>query len=150
MRGYLFQRLRKEYKNPAVAFFVGGIAFSLPHMFTPGATLTAFFQIFLAAVIMAEMVYYFDSFWMACTFHTLWNYTQSIIFGIPVSGKALSYSIFRIETAAAQDSFFYNVEYGLEASASSCILLLAGCIGIYLWGKKHPPKPINVWELENK
>ena len=55
--------------------------------------------------------------------HTGWNFTQSILFGLPNSGVVSAYSVFRLDAASARDGFFYTVNFGVEGSLGSVIIL---------------------------
>ena len=74
-------------------------------------------------IIFSLIVYYYNSLWAAMCFHTLWNYTQNIIFGLPNSGAVSEYSIFKLEAASATSGFFYDVGFGVEGSIGSTLVL---------------------------
>ena len=139
MRVYAYQKLRRRYRHPLVAVIGNGVVFALMHAFNPGFTLIAASQIFLIAVIFSLLVYYYDSVWMAFAFHAGWNYSQSIIFGLPNSGIVSAYSLFNLEAASARDGLFYNVNFGVEGSIGSSIILLMVLAAIILMnrGKKE-------------
>ena len=74
-------------------------------------------------IIFSLIVYYYNSLWAAMCFHTLWNYTQNIIFGLPNSGAVSEYSIFKLEAASATSGFFYDVGFGVEGRIGSTLVL---------------------------
>jgi len=123
-RLYLYQKLRRRYKSPLFAIIVNPIIFMLLHVFNPGFTALAGAQIVLVGIIFSVLVYYYNSLWAAIWFHTLWNYTQNIIFGLPNSGRVSDYSIFKLEAASAQSGLFYDVAFGVECSVGSVIVLV--------------------------
>ncbi len=123
-RLYLYQKLRRRYRNPLVAILVNSIVFMALHMANPGFTAIAGSQIFLVAIIFSLFVYYYDGIWVAFWFHAAWNYTQNIIFGLPNSGIVSEYSIFRLEAASARNGLFYNVNFGVEGSIGSSLVLI--------------------------
>ena len=128
-RGFVYQNLRKGYRNPWVAILVSSFLFSLGHIFNPGITVLAFMNILLCGIVFALFVYYFDSLWIAIAVHAAWNYTQNIIFGLPNSGIVLDFSIFKLDAATATSSFFYHVDFGIEGAAiTTTVYLLAGLI----------------------
>ncbi|MBQ9424412.1 MAG: CPBP family intramembrane metalloprotease [Erysipelotrichaceae bacterium] len=139
MRVYAYQKLRRRYRHPLIAIIGNGVVFALMHAFNPGFTLIAASQIFLIGVIFSLLIYYYDSFWMASAFHAGWNYSQSIIFGLPNSGLVSAYSLFNLEAASARDGLFYNVNFGVEGSIGSSIILLIILAAIILMnrGKKE-------------
>ena len=145
-RMYYYQVLRKGYRNKWVAIVGNALVFSLLHIFNPGITVLALLNIFFSGVICSLLVYYFDSLWAAFGFHTGWNFTQSILLGLPNSGKVVPYSIFMLDTANARNSVFYNVVFGIEGTVFSTIILGLICVVVYLVGRKRNQKPLDVWE----
>ena len=145
-RGVLYQRLRKGYRNPWVAILVNPIVFVLMHILLPGITVWAVLSIYLVGVTFGLMVYYLDSLWMAMAAHAAWNFTQNFIFGLPNSGTVYDFSIFKLNSATARTSLCYNVEFGVEASATA-VLVIALAAAVLLWlGKKKNLKSLDVWE----
>ena len=122
-RLYFYQKLRRRYKSPWVAILGNSIVFMVLHMPNPGFTAIAGCQIVLVGIIFSVMVYYYNSLWAAMWFHTLWNYTQNIIFGLPNSGRVSDYSIFKLEAASANSGFFYDTAFGVEGSIGASVVL---------------------------
>lgn len=145
-RMYYYQVLRKGYRNKWVAIVGNALVFSLLHIFNPGITVLALLNIFFSGVICSLLVYYYDSLWAAFGFHTGWNFTQSILLGLPNSGKVVPYSIFMLDTANARNSVFYNVVFGIEGTVFSTIILGLICVVVYLVGRKRNQEPLDVWE----
>lgn len=139
-RLYLYQKLRRRYKSPLVAILINSIVFMSLHMFNPGFTAVAGSQIFLVAIIFSLFVYYYDGIWVAFWFHAAWNYTQNIIFGLPNSGIVSEYSIFRLEAASARNGLFYNVNFGVEGSVGSSLVLLVVIIVMIVINRGKPEK----------
>jgi len=139
-RVYLYQKLRRRYRNPLVAILFSAVVFMAMHMANPGFTVVAGSQIFLAGLIWALIVYYYDSVWVAFWFHAAWNYTQNIIFGLPNSGVVSEYSIFRLEAASARNGLFYNVNFGVEGSIGSSLILLVILIALIVINRGKPEK----------
>ena len=139
-RIYLYQKLRRRYRNPLVAILVNSIVFMALHIPNPGFTVIAGSQIFLVAIIFSLFVYYYDGVWVAFWFHAAWNYTQNIIFGLPNSGIVSEYSIFRLEAASARNGLFYNVNFGVEGSIGSSLVLIVVIIVLFIINRKKPEK----------
>ena len=139
-RLYLYQKLRRRYKNPLVAILINSLVFMSMHMLNPGFTVAAGSQIFLVAIIFSLFVYYYDGIWVAFWFHTAWNYTQNIIFGLPNSGIVSEYSIFRLEAASARNGLFYNVNFGVEGSIGASLVLLVVIIVMIVINRGKPEK----------
>ena len=139
-RGYLYQKLRRRYRNPLVAIVFSAAVFMAMHMANPGFTAVAGSQLILVGLIWALLIYYYDSIWIAFWFHTAWNYTQNIIFGLPNSGIVSEYSIFKLEAASARNGLFYNVGFGVEGSIGSSLILLVVLIVIIVINRGKPEK----------
>ena len=145
-RGYYFQRLRKGYKSPAFAILINPVIFLLAHVFNPGVKVLALVNIYLVGVVMSLMLYYFDSFWLVIAFHTAWNFSQNIIFGLPNSGIIQGFSIGKLDTDTASSSFFYDVDFGVEATGFTTVLLVVLIIVFSLIIFKTKKKPTDIWE----
>lgn len=145
-RGFLYQRLRRSYKNPAVAIIGNSLLFALMHLTNDGVTALSVLNIFVVGILFSLMVYYMDSIWCAMAVHAAWNFTQNIMFGLPNSGMVVPYSVFRLDASTASDSFAYNVGFGIEGTLFADIVLILACVAIYLWGRKNGKKPSEVWE----
>ena len=65
-------------------------------------------------------------------FHAAWNFSQSIVFGLPNSGIVSAYSVFKLDAASATNGLFYNVNFGVEGSVGSNLILLTLCIVVLL------------------
>ena len=118
---------------------------ALLHLANHGVTILSVLNIFLVGILFSLMVYYMDSLWCAFAVHTAWNFTQNILFGLPNSGINVPYSVFKLNAATARDSFAYNVGFGIEGTVFADIVLLAACVLLYLWGRKHGKKSMDVW-----
>ncbi len=148
-RCFLYQHLRRIYKNPLVAIIGNIFLFALGHLGNTGISVTSFINLLLTGLLFTLMVYYFDSLWCAFGIHTAWNFTQNILLGLPNSGVVTPYSIFKLDATNARSSFFYNVGFGVEGSGISCVVLGLACVVVVLIGKKKGPTTHNIWQ-ENK
>lgn len=144
-RGFLYQRLRRSYRHPAVALIGNSMFFAVLHLMNDGITVLSVLNIFIVGILFSFMVYYMDSIWCAMAMHTAWNFTQNILFGLPNSGIVSLYSVFRLEASTANNSFAYNVGFGIEGTLFADVILLLACVCIYLWGKKYGRKPLDIW-----
>ena len=144
-RGFLYQRLRRSYKNPWVAIIGNSLIFACLHLANPGITILSFLNILLCGVLLALMIYYFDSMWMAIAFHTAWNYMQSIVLGLPNSGLVFEFSIFNLDLASATNSFAYDVNFGIEGTILSSLVLSAGIAVIAVIGNSRKREQLWVW-----
>lgn len=142
-RSYLYQKILKRHGSPLLAILANSVLFALLHIFNSGVTVLAIVDIFVTGIMFSMFVYYFDSIWLAFGVHTMWNFTQNIIFGLPNSGQMVPYSIFKLD--AATDSLVYNVGFGVEGTIFAIGIQVIACILMFLWARKHPKEPTDIW-----
>lgn len=135
-RGFLYQRLRRSYQQPAVAIIGNAVFFGLIHWGNPGITVLAIINLIALGILCSLMVYYLDSIWCAMAFHTAWNFTQNILFGLPNSGLVLPYSVFKLDASTATDSIAYDVKFGIEGTLFVTIMMMIASIILYVASKK--------------
>ena len=139
-RGFLYQKLLRSYRNPAVAIIGNSLLFGILHLLNDGVTVLSFVNIVVVAVFFSLIVYYTDSLWCAFMAHTVWNYTQNIIFGLPNSGIVSVFSVFKLDAGAAVNSFAYNVGFGIEGTIVADVVLILATVAIYVWGRSRRTK----------
>ena len=133
-RCYLYQKLRRRYRWPAIAVLVNALVFMALHMGNPGVTNLGLLQVFLIGVLFSLIVYYWDSLWTVIWAHTAWNFSQSIVFGLPNSGIVSKYSVFKLEAASARDGIFYNTSFGVEGSMGANVMIAAAIVIVLVYG----------------
>lgn len=143
-RWYLYQKLRRRYKAPWIAIVVNSLVFAGMHIFNPGIGILPLIQIMVVGVIFSLFVYYYNGLWIACAFHTAWNFTQSILFGLPNSGVVSAYSVFRLDAASATDGLFYSVDFGVEGSIGA-VVILAAVLALIMWINHGKGEHTDVW-----
>ena len=124
-RGYMLGALRERYNVP-VAVALNSLFFGALHLFNDGVTLLSVVNIVLVGVAMSLTVVYLDSLWICVAFHTMWNFTQNFLFGLPNSGIVAQGSLLHLE--AASDSLLYHAVFGVEGAVPATLVILALCI----------------------
>lgn len=148
-RCYGYYRITRGYRSKHFAIIINSLVFALLHAANPGISATSLVELFVTGILFGYCVLYFDSLWMAFGIHTMWNYTQSIIFGLPNSGIVSIYSIFHLDAANARQSFAYGPAFGIEGTMLSLTLHVLVCIVMAYIGRKINLKPYDPWiELE--
>jgi len=147
-RYYIYQKLRRAYNSPLVAIIANSLIFMSMHILNPGFTFISAVQLMLFFITASLFVYYYNGLWIAIGMHMAWNFCQSIIFGLPNSGIVSVYSIFKLEAASARNGFFYNVNFGVEASYGACLILLILLIGLCYLNKNKGEKN-DIWKIED-
>lgn len=144
-RVFIYQRLRKNFpKWPVVAILGNGLFFMVIHLNNPGISLNSKLLMVVVSVMYSLIVYYFDSIWVPIVAHTTWNFTQSIILGLPNSGLVFPVSMFKLD--AGTNNFAFDSAFGIEGSVLALILNIVVCVGIYCFGKKKGALETNIWE----
>ena len=139
-RMFLMSRLRQLFpKTPAVAILGNGLMFTALHLANNGINLPGMISLVATAVELSLVVYCFDSLWAAILAHTAWNFTQSIVLGLPNSGHVFSYSVYGLTDQGAA-GFAYDPSFGLEGSAAACIVLVLCCVALFLLGRRKAAK----------
>ena len=144
-RGFAYQRIKRTY-GTAAAVIGSALIFSLAHIMNPGVTPLALLDIFLTGVLYALMVRYCDSIWMAMGAHTAWNLTQNILFGLPNSGMASSYSFFGL-SGVASNSFAYDTAFGVEGTIFAVAVNALCALALFVWGRSRGKKrDFDIWK----
>ena len=133
-RGFIYRRIENTY-NPVMAMIFNSMLFAIIHLMNPGVTPLSILNVFIVGVLFSLVVYYTDSMAFAMAGHAGWNFSQSIIFGLPNSGQVFPYSLYKLDASTARDSFFYNVGFGVEGTAFSLIVLVAACVIVIVLGQ---------------
>jgi hypothetical protein len=55
--------------------------------------------------------------------HTTWNYTQSILLGLPNSGIVSERALLHLDSS--RGGFFYDEVFGLEGSVTALLVVIA-------------------------
>lgn len=139
-RGFLYQKLLRSYRNPAVAIIGNSLFFGILHLLNDGVTVLSIVNIVVVALLFSLIVYYTDSLWCAFMAHAVWNYTQNIIFGLPNSGIVSSFSVFKLDASTAMNSFAYNVGFGIEGTVVADVVLILATAAVCLWGSRRTVK----------
>ena len=129
MRLFAQQHLARGYQAAWISVLLPSVFFSLLHLSNPGIGFVPLLCIFLAGICFSLIVHLFDSIWMAIAVHTMWNYTQNFLFGLPNSGIVSGFSLFRLEASTARNTFSYNARFGIEGAwVAVGVLFLADAV----------------------
>ena len=148
-RGFIYQRVLRTYReNFLLAVIVNSVFFGAIHLGNEGISALAVVDLVVTGLLFSAMVYYFDSLWMAMAAHAGWNFTQSILAGLPNSGNVVPYSIFKLDAATARDSFFYNVAFGVEGTVPAITIQIVVLVALVMIGRKLGGRPTDLWAGE--
>lgn len=145
-RIFIHQRLMRRYGSPVFAAMVTAVLFAVIHGANPGAGFVPFLSLFALGLLCSALVIYMDSPWAAIAVHASWNFCQNILLGLPNSGVMVSFTVFKLETAA--DSFAYSTGFGLEGAITATVILLITAGLIVWWGTRRKIVPTDIWAAE--
>ena len=140
-RCFLYGKLLHSYRSPWVAIIGNALFFGLLHLGNDGVTVLSVINIVVVGLLFSLIVYYTGSLWCAFMAHTVWNYTQNILFGLPNSGLVSPYSVFKLDAASAMNSFAYNVGFGIEGTVVAVAVLILATAAVYVWGQRSADTP---------
>ena len=116
-RGFLMTALSRRY-SVLTAVLVNSAFFMLMHALNPGINLIAFFDLFLYGVFASLVMIKTDNIWVVSAIHTMWNFTLGNIYGISVSGSAVTPSVMRCISVTS--------DFGAEGDFGTLIAMTIG------------------------
>lgn len=131
-RTFMYERINVHYPL-WVAIVVNGTVFGLLHSFNTGITVLAMADLIICGLAYSLLRWYSGSIWTCFGIHTMWNFTQNFLFGLPNSGLVSEASVFHLDASTGISTLFYSYEFGVEGAVPAVFidLVLAGVI-IYL------------------
>lgn len=134
-RGFLYERINIHYPL-WVAVLVNGVLFGLLHCFNPGATVLAIADITVCGIAYSLLRWYSGSIWTCFGIHTMWNFTQNFLFGLPNSGLVSEASVFHLDAANGISNLIYSYEFGVEGALPAVFIDLLLAVVILLLAKR--------------
>ena len=141
-RSYLMVSLSRKWPLWVCAVS-NALLFSLLHVGNPGVTAVALINIFLFGLFASMLTLRRGSIWMVGAVHSMWNFAQGNLFGIPVSGLAGSPSPLVAEMGEGGWQALVNGgSFGLEGGlAVTAVLAVACAIVLFVPTKKAEIAP---------
>ena len=119
-RGFLYERICIHYPL-WVAVIVNGIFFGLLHLFNDGVTVLGIVGIVVCGLSYSLLRWYTGSIWTVMGIHTMWNFTQNFIFGLPNSGLVSAVSIFHMDAVNGVSNLVYDYGFGVEGAIPAVV-----------------------------
>lgn len=129
-RGYILKNLMLSF-NKYLALIISSILFSIAHAANPSYDLVAFFDLFLAGILLGLSYIYTKNLWFPIALHFSWNFFQTHV-GFNVSGQD-SYSIIQIDIL--ENNLLNGGGFGFEGSILSLFFQVISIILIYQYFK---------------
>lgn len=138
-------RITEEWFGSWIALVLSAALFGFAHAANPGATIASSVAIALeAGVLLAAAFMLTRRLWLAAGIHAAWNFTQSGIFGIAVSG-GLGEGLLLPEIAGPE--WLTGGAFGVEASVVAVFFCMAAAVVVLIRAirRKHVIGPN--WKL---
>lgn len=134
-RLFIMGKLRRRYKSPIIAIAVNSLFFTVFHLGNPGINAASILNLIAVSILFSLVVFYSGNIWTAIMLHAAWNFTQTIIFGLPNSGMSSPYSIFKV--VSSSNGLCYDTGFGVEGSWAAFILISLAAIALILISRKR-------------
>jgi len=127
-RGYPFQHLVQGI-GAVRAIMVFSVMFGAVHLANPGANLWGLINTILIGILLSLAYLRTRALWLPWGIHFGWNASLGFLFGLPVSGLRLFNVMVR--TTVSGPKWVTGGSYGLEASGTAAVVILAGVVTVW-------------------
>lgn len=134
-RGFMMNRINVHYPL-WVGIVVNSVVFGLLHSFNDGITPLAMADLIICGLAYSMLCWYTGSIWTCFGIHTMWNFTQNFIFGLPNSGLVSECSIFHLDAATGVSNWIYSYEFGVEGAVPAVFIDLLLMVVIFYLAKR--------------
>ena len=134
-RCFMYERINVHYPL-WVAIVVNAVVFGALHGLNPGITWMAMADLIACGIFFSLLRWYSGSIWTCFGIHTMWNFTQNFIFGLPNSGLVSEASIFHMDAVNAVSNWCYSYEFGVEGAVPAILMEVLPIIVILYAAKK--------------
>jgi membrane protease YdiL (CAAX protease family) len=146
-RGYVFENVREQWGLPW-AIATSSVSFALLHAPNPAFGVLPFINLVLFGVAMALYKARLDAgqLWGVFGIHTVWNWLQQVVFGLPNSGvpTVRENTLFLVTPNTSLPEPIWGGGFGPEGSLGATLVLLA-LIGVALRRPASPRASEQVW-----
>ena len=126
-RSYLMVSLSRSLPT-WLCVILNALIFSLLHVGNPGISVLALINILLFGVFASLLTLRRGSIWMVAGLHSLWNFAQGNLFGIPVSGLEGLPSPLTAEMAdGGWQTLLSGGSFGIEGGLAATLVLTVAC-----------------------
>ncbi len=137
-RGYPLQLLA-EWRGPAIAALITGIAFGLLHGGNPGANPAGLAFTAMNGVLLAWVVLRTGSLWLATGYHGGWNLMAAVVLGLRDSGVVHEGSLAHTELIGP--AWLTGGAFGFEGSPVTAVVELVVLALMVRWADRFPANP---------
>ena len=138
MRGFLMISAARN-SSIASAVVLNSVIFAFLHYGNNGFGLVPLLNLLLFGIFASLYMLRSGSIWGVCAIHTMWNFTQGNIFGLPVSGMNLHESLF-LSTVSEIRASTNGGAFGLEGGvAVTLVLMISIMLVVFIPSKSNQP-----------
>ena len=130
-RCFLYERINVHYPL-WVAIVINGSLFGLMHLANPGISALALADLIVCGLSYSLLRWYSGIIWTCFGIHTMWNFTQNFLFGLPNSGLVSEASVFHLDAATGISNWIYSYEFGVEGGVPAVFIDLL-LVAVILW-----------------
>ncbi len=134
-RSYLMTHFAKKMGIP-IAILVSSVLFTLIHALNPGMTVVPVVNLMTFSVVFSLVYLVTGNLWLTGLFHSLWNFSQGVIFGALVSGVSLKETVFK-SIPATDNTLISGGNFGFEGSIVTTIVGVVLIIILFSMAKKR-------------
>lgn len=135
-RVFMYDRINVHYPL-WVAIVVNGTVFGLLHSANPGISALAMADLIICGLAYSLLRWYSGSVWTCFGIHTMWNFTQNFLFGLPNSGLVSEASVFHLDAATGISNLIYSYEFGVEGAVPAVFIDLLLIVVIMVLAKRE-------------
>ena len=135
-RCYLYERISVHYPL-WVAVVINGALFGVLHLGNDGITALALADLIICGLTYSLLRWYSGSIWTCFGIHTMWNFTQNFLFGLPNSGLVSEASVFHLDAATGISNWIYSYEFGVEGGVPAVFIDLLLAVVILILAKRN-------------
>ena len=134
-RGFMYERICIRYPLLAAAA-VNGLFFGGLHLFNENVSVLAMADLIISGISYSLVRWYTGSIWTVMGIHTMWNFTQNFLFGLPNSGLVSQVSLLRLDASAGTSSLVYDCGFGVEGALPAVIADCLLGVSVLILAKK--------------
>lgn len=133
-RGYFMVSLTRR-SSAIAAVIANSLAFAALHLLNPGITILSVVNLILFGVFASLYMLRTGNIWGVGAIHTIWNYAQGNIFGLPVSGLFTdNATVFDFEQTGS--ALLNGGEFGPEGGLLVTLVYVVGILLVVFWKRK--------------
>lgn len=143
-RGYQILNITEGLQMPSIgqkgaiviAVLLTSSLFGLLHFYNPNASAISTFNIILAGIVLAIPYILTGSLALSAGLHFSWNFVMAGVFGFPVSGKEIEFSVLHIKQGGTElwTGGAFGPEAGLLGLLGMAIIVGGSCVYIKMAG----------------